>query len=354
MPDNKKHTAIADRLMTWYARHARSLPWRETKDPYKIWVSEILLQQTTIRQGLPYYNRFLEVFPSVFDLASAQEDKLLKVWEGLGYYSRARNMHKTAKIIVEHHSGKLPGNYHDLVQLPGIGPYTAAAIASIAFGEDCAVVDGNVIRLVSRLFGIKAPVDVQATKKHLLELAQLLIKGKDPGSFNQAMMDFGSTVCTPKAPACSNCMLKTHCVAFKKEHVSLIPHKSKKLKKRKRYFLFFVPENDFFYIQKRPPGDVWHGLYQFPMIETTHGVFAGDTTMDSLGLSKDFLQILKPYRQSLTHQHIYAKFVRVKSLPSSIFEESKVFEKVAYSRIRDFAFPKIIDLYLSDKSIPLF
>ncbi len=259
---------FAEILITWYKGHARDLPWRRTNDPYIIWLSEIILQQTRIAQGLPYFYKLSEAFPTVFDLAAADETTLFRLWQGLGYYSRARNLHKTAKSIAENHAGKFPNTYSDLIKLPGIGPYTAAAIASFAFGEASPVVDGNVFRILARYFGIETDILHASARKEFTALAKELIPAADPARFNQAIMEFGSLQCSP-APDCATCPLLATCFAYQQDRISLLPVKSKSKPQRIRHFQYFVIEQDGkFLVHQRRGKDIWQGLWEFFCIES--------------------------------------------------------------------------------------
>lgn len=257
-------------LTSWYSVNKRNFPWRETQNPYFIWLSEIILQQTQVKQGLPYYEAFVTQFPTVFELAKADESEVLKLWQGLGYYSRARNLHFTAKYIVDVLHGEFPNTYKGLLKLKGVGDYTASAIASICFGETTAVVDGNVYRVLSRYFGIDTPINSTKGIKEFKSLAQELIDKKDPATFNQAIMEFGATQCRPKNPDCMFCPFTTSCIAYNKGDVDALPVKLKKLKVKQRYFNFlvFLSEDKQTVIEKREGKGIWQNLYQFPLIET--------------------------------------------------------------------------------------
>jgi len=314
----KKVHPITCRLIDWYSEHKRELPWRETKDAYRIWISEVILQQTRIDQGSDYYHRFIEQFPDVTTLAAASEEEVLKVWQGLGYYSRARNLHQAARQIVSLHNGEIPSSYSGLIAMKGVGAYTAAAIASIAFGLPHAVVDGNVYRLLTRLFAIETPVDTPAGKKATAEIAQSLLPEEDPGGYNQAVMDFGSLICTPTQPRCGDCVLQEYCQAFAANAVSAYPVKIRKTRIRKRYFHYFhILHGDRTYLQKRDRADIWKNLYEFPLIETEQ-----DADFAQLEQSSSFrqlfgnlptLQIDPPLilQHQLTHQLIHTRFYRV-------------------------------------------
>ena len=262
------HHFFTTHLLQWASQHERHLPWKESKNPYYIWLSEIILQQTRVEQGLPYYLKFVEHYPTVFDLANATEDEVLKDWEGLGYYSRARNLHAAAKYIATELDGHFPDTYDSILKLKGVGPYTAAAIASFAFQLPYAVVDGNVYRVLSRFFGMDTPIDSTIGKKQFANLAQQLLDPTKPDVYNQAIMDFGATWCTPKQAKCNKCPLSEQCAAFQTNRVEKYPIKQKKLKKRTRYFHYLIFNySGQTWIEKRAGKDIWQGLYQFPLIE---------------------------------------------------------------------------------------
>lgn len=256
-------------LLDWYLQNKRSLPWRNSIDPYKIWLSEIILQQTKVAQGLPYYESFVSRFPSIYDLAKAPEEEVLKLWQGLGYYSRARNLHFTAKYIVDELEGEFPKDYKNLLQLKGVGEYTAAAIASFSYNETVAVVDGNVFRVLARVFNIDLDISDLKNKKEFQKLAQSLLPAESPASFNQAIMEFGALQCVPKKPDCSVCVFNNCCGALQYNKVQTLPVKLKKTKVRKRYFnyLILTDVNGDFVIQKRVEKDIWLNLYEFPLFE---------------------------------------------------------------------------------------
>lgn len=260
---------FTDQLLHWYHQHKRELPWRNTTNPYYIWLSEVILQQTRIEQGLPYYEAFVEQFPLLKDLALAEEDAVLKLWQGLGYYSRARNLHHTAKTIYFDLDNKFPDRYEEIIRLKGIGPYTAAAIASFAFEEPVGVVDGNVFRVLSRFFGIFDDISLGRTRTVFQDLINELISKEYPHLFNHAIMDFGATVCTPAQPKCNECPLQNGCYAFQKNAVAQLPVKSKKISVKNRYFHFVLLRNQGkIAIEQRTEKDIWHKLYQFPLTET--------------------------------------------------------------------------------------
>ncbi len=303
-------------LIYWYLQIKRDLPWRKTNDPYLVWLSEIILQQTRVSQGLSYYLSFSEAFPKLEDLAKSKESKVLKMWQGLGYYSRARNLHFTANYISKELQGVFPSSYKDLIKLKGIGDYTASAIASICFKEPTAVVDGNVYRVLARYFKIKTPINSSQGIKEFKSLAQSLIDEKQPGVYNQAIMDFGALQCKPQNPQCCACPLNTGCMAFKDKTVLNFPVKVKKNKIKKKFFNFlvFVTDSHKTIIEERKGKGIWQGLYQFPLVESSCEV-----TLDELMLTKEF-QSLVPVNSTislfnnhlivhkLSHQHLYTKF----------------------------------------------
>lgn len=306
-------------ILTWYEQNKRALPWRKTLDPYHIWVSEIIMQQTRIDQGTAYYERFVSLFPTIIDLANASEDLVLKTWQGLGYYSRARNMHATAKNIKNNFNGVFPSNYNEILGLKGIGAYTAAAISSISFNLPFAVVDGNVFRVLSRVFGIETPIDSSIGIREFYELSEKLIDKRVSGDYNQAVMEFGALFCVPLKPDCENCCLIKNCVAYNTNRVLNLPVKEKKTKIRKRYFNYFVIEIEsqpnYTYINKRIEKDIFHNLYEFPMIETEGALKEEDMEQlisNFLNSGSCFtIRVEMEHRQVLSHQHIYAKFIRI-------------------------------------------
>lgn len=305
-----------NKIITWYSANKRFFPWRETTDPYKIWLSEIMSQQTRVEQSLPYYLKFTVAYPTVFDLARASEEDVLKLWQGLGYYSRARNLHTTAKIVALELNGVFPGNYEGLIKLKGIGDYTASAIASICFNEPAPVVDGNVYRVLSRYFGIGLPVNSAKGIKYFKELATKLIDHEIPGTYNQAVMEFGARQCKPQSPNCSVCPLNNSCVALQHKTISDLPVKIRNTKIRHRYFhyLIIVNENETI-LQQRTKKDIWQNLYEFPLIEdcaelnektiTDHAVFK-----KHIGKNKFLISLFNENEivHKLSHQYIHTKF----------------------------------------------
>lgn len=335
-------------LINWYSNNKRDLPWRKTKNPYNIWLSEIILQQTQVAQGLPYYESFLKAFPTIFELAKADESKVLKFWQGLGYYSRARNLHAAAKYVVDELNGEFPNNYKALLKLKGVGDYTASAIASICFNEATAVVDGNVYRVLSRYFGIDIPINSTKGVKEFKALAQELIDKENPATFNQAIMEFGATQCKPKSPNCFECPFKDNCIAFQKNTVNNLPVKIKSAKVKKRYFNFLVflgAENKTI-LEKRKGKGIWQNLYQFPLIETSK-----ETDFDTFNsLAKEHLLLresdfeLYLYNNNsiihkLSHQHLYTKFWVVKV-------DKPITNGISVKEIHNYAVPILIGNFI--------
>ncbi|WKK58234.1 A/G-specific adenine glycosylase [Sphingobacterium sp. BN32] len=319
--------SFSARILDWYQDHKRALPWRETKNPYIIWLSEIILQQTRVEQGTPYFFKFVEEYPNVTKFAAAEEENILRLWQGLGYYSRARNMHKAAKQVVDLYAGVFPTHYIELLSLPGVGEYTAAAIASFAENHPHAVLDGNVFRVLSRYFGIEEPINSTAGKKLFSKLADEMLDREHPGEYNQAMMDFGAMQCKPKNPDCSICPLQVDCVAFAQGLQGELPKKLKGKKSRDRYFHYFLAERDgAILMSQRPEGDVWTNLFEFPMLETSAML-----SLDELQASTAFRDIfgdaqLIPIegvqKHVLSHQNIYARFYKLGNIDTDIAKKS--------------------------------
>ncbi|MFM1875012.1 MAG: A/G-specific adenine glycosylase [Bacteroidota bacterium] len=337
-----------EELLGWYDRNKRAMPWRESVDPYCIWLSEIILQQTRVDQGMPYYERFVTTFPNVKSLANASEDEVLKLWEGLGYYSRARNLHATAKYIASDLEGNFPTTYQGLLALKGVGPYTAAAIGSIAFGLKAAAVDGNVNRVLARFFGIMESIDEASTKKTISILANEVLNSNRPGDHNQAIMELGATVCTPQQPDCVHCPLVLGCKAQQLGSQSELPVRSKRVRIRNRYFNYTaVLHDDEVAISRRGQGDIWQGLYEFPLIETDSRLSETDlvqmVTSEYQGV---VISISKEFKHVLSHQHVYARFLllRVAKRPT---EDLKW---VSMAELRKFAFPRLINRYIDSSS----
>ena len=347
-------------IIRWYNKNKRDLPWRHTNDPYQIWLSEIILQQTRVQQGLPYYETFVKKFPTIHHLANAKEDVVLKTWQGLGYYSRARNLHKTAKYISKKLKGKFPNKYDEILKLKGIGEYTAAAITSFAFNQPRPVVDGNVFRVLSRCFGINTPIDSTKGKQEFLEKAQLLFNKKYPGLFNQAIMEFGALQCVPKNPDCKKCPLNKWCKALEDNTITSLPVKSKRGIIRTRYFNYFIIQKKAkFLIKKRTDNDIWKNLYDFPLIESEKEIseksfsqlFTKDILLSSgrVPLKTDLFKI----KHILSHQVIFAKFWNIEySTYSMLFGNSKKssnFIYVSKNQINRYAFPRLITRFFNEK-----
>jgi A/G-specific adenine glycosylase len=350
MAGEKKFSEL---IINWYQVNKRALPWRKTSDPYKIWLSEIILQQTRVNQGLPYYLNFIEKYPTVFDLAAASEQEVLRLWQGLGYYSRARNLHSCSKTIVEIHKGLFPSNYSALLKLKGIGSYTAAAIASFAFAEAVPVVDGNVFRVLARHFGIDKDISTAAGKEFFFKKASECIPPQQPAVFNQAIMEFGALNCTPQNPRCDDCVLKKSCVAFKEGNQSLFPVKTKKASVRTRYFYYFViKKGSRFLMRERGPKDIWQGLYDFYLIETKRPtnvtkLAKSDTLLADLTVGKPS----KPYKHILSHQHLFARFIpiEVESTNRKFINLANCgFNFYAQNQVDELPKPVLVSRYLAD------
>ncbi len=316
---------FSDTLLKWYDEHRRNLPWRGLHDAYRVWVSEIILQQTRIDQGIGYYHRFVETFPDIYALATASEDEVLRVWQGLGYYSRARNMHETARNIVANHGGSFPQSSAKLIKLKGIGEYTAAALASIVFNENVPALDGNVYRVLARIFAVPHSIDTSPGKKTFRELAMQLMPDKRPGEFNQALMDFGSMVCKPVNPLCNDCIFQDQCLALQKQSVDKYPVRNIKRKVRERYFNYFLFQTNgpagepCFFIQKRTGNDIWKNMYELPLLETSsqlseEEIFSNPWWKALFPAEKDVLigKITPPMLHQLTHQRIHARLIHLK------------------------------------------
>lgn len=327
----------------------RQLPWKGEAHPYRIWLSEIILQQTRVEQGLSYYNRFIQTYPNIHSLASAPEEAVYKLWEGLGYYSRCRNLIATARHIVTHLNGVFPTSYNEIIKLKGIGPYTAAAISSFAFNEERAVVDGNVQRVLARYFGISTPVDSQEGKKLFAELAQSLLDKNSPAAYNQAIMDFGATICKPKLPLCETCVQAGDCEALKNGLVQELPVKQKVMKMKTRWLYYFIIESgDGVYIRKRDQKDIWQNLHEFVLLESGHE--HADPEADFLHKllqhqSYTVVSRSEPQFQQLTHQRINGRFFRVRlSGNPDLNGNYRLVKKI---NLNDYAFPKFINAYLA-------
>ena len=341
-------------LTVWYQQNKRDLPWRTKNDPYWVWVSEIILQQTRVDQGTAYFLRFIERFPDVKTLADAQENEVLKLWQGLGYYSRARNMHIAARQIMNEFDGLFPYTIINIEKLKGIGSYTAAAIASIAFGLPYAAIDGNVYRVLSRVFGIDTAIDTTIGKREFSDLANELLDRQNPAIFNEALMEFGALQCVPQNPDCNKCPFQDQCIALAQNKITKLPFKSKKTKVKNRFFNYlYVRQQEYFFLEKREENDIWRNLYQFPLIESTKSltitellndeqfksIFKGrEITVDSM--SPEIIHVL-------THQKLHVRFLEI-----NISESEKSFPwlKVHPTDVHDFPIPKLIDNFLLQKA----
>lgn len=351
---------FSERILEWYGIHKRDLPWRNTQNPYIIWLSEIILQQTRVSQGLPYFEKFAENYPTVQDLAQAPEEEVMRLWQGLGYYSRARNLHACAKDIFENRKSQFPKTYSELLQLKGVGSYTAAAIASFAYGEAVAVVDGNVFRVLSRVFGFTEDIASNRTKQIFEKFANDIIPKEAPAAFNQAIMEFGALQCIPKNPDCQVCPLKEACFAFQKGMVENLPVKSKKVKVKERYFQYaHIICGEYCVIRQRGEGDIWQGLFDFPLKEVA--------LMDSLSEQiKDFfrptdnietLNVIKDphiYKHILTHQRIFANFVKFVVRESNkrnleAWAKTNGYLLVGGDQMENLAKPRLILRYLNEE-----
>jgi len=338
-------------LIKWYLQNKRDLPWRKTTDSYLIWLSEIMLQQTRVAQGMPYFLAFTKTFPTVFDLANANEEQVLKLWQGLGYYSRARNLHKTAQIVAFENNGFFPDNYATLLKLKGVGEYTAAAIASFSYNECVPVVDGNVFRVLSRYFDLETDIAQASAKKEFAALAFELMPKDNPAQFNQAIMEFGALQCVPKNPNCADCVFNSSCLALQKKKVDQLPVKLKKTKIRNRYFNYIVAEDNLgnTVIQKRTAKGIWHNLYEFPLLETDK---AEDFETVIQQINQNFfhenkIESLMEYNQEsiihkLSHQHLHIKFW--KASLKGIIQNG-----VDLETAKKFPFPIVIHNFIQEK-----
>ncbi len=347
--------AISKTIIDWYQLNKRELPWRDTIDAYRIWISEIILQQTRVNQGLNYYLRFVERFPDVKSLANANEEEVLRYWQGLGYYSRARNLHKAALQIRDRYDGIFPSQFSEVISLSGIGIYTASAICSFAYNQPYAVVDGNVYRVLARYFGIETPIDTPKGVKQFAGLANAILDRENAGLHNQALMEFGALQCVPASPDCNNCPLAHSCKAFDYKLVGTLPIKEKKVKVKERFFNYlFINKDESTFLQKRTNNDIWKNLYEFPLIETERLI-----TIDELMAHNDFIalfdgidmlninSISAPVKHVLTHRIIYATFVTIE-----IEKTNKQLEKLTYtplSELQNFAISRLIELFLQNR-----
>lgn len=332
---------FSDTLINWYNEHRRDLPWRNTRDPYRIWISEIILQQTRVAQGLEYYRRFIERFPDVAALANAPEDEVLRLWQGLGYYSRARNLHAAAKSM----NGTFPVDYAGVRALKGVGDYTAAAICSIAYGMPYAVVDGNVYRVLSRYFAIHTPIDSTQGKKEFASLANELLDHRRPDLYNQAIMDFGAMVCTPASPDCNGCPLADSCAALASNTVAELPVKEKKTKTTDRYLTYLkIVADGHTFIRKRDDNDIWKGLYEYPLIETSQPIAdIGELTSHpafatlTAGKETTVRQLCQNVKHVLSHRILYASLYEVRLHTDHI----EGYMRIPLNDLNRYAFPTL-------------
>lgn len=354
MHRNKKY--FTKQLLDWNLNeNTRQMPWKGENDPYKIWLSEIILQQTRVEQGWEYYNRFIKTFPTIEKLAKAPEQKVFKLWEGLGYYTRCKNLMATARFISKEKQGKFPDSYVEILSLKGVGPYTAAAITSFAFNLPYAVVDGNVFRVLARFFAIDTAIDSTAGKKAFTTLADQLLEKTTPGIYNQAIMDFGAVVCKPKNPLCSNCLLKNKCAALKLGLVNQLPVKETNLIKKERWLYYFLVEvDDTIYVRKRTAKDIWENLYEFITEEHKKAITVSNLKklpfLKHLAAKNEIrhMAVSKIYKQKLTHQTIHGRFVYAKVKKPLLLKDYK---SVSFKELKKLPFPKLITAYLAENNL---
>jgi len=335
--------SFSKKILLWYVENKRPLPWRNTKDPYKIWLSEIILQQTRVAQGMPYYHKFVENFPTVYDLAVASEESVLKLWQGLGYYSRARNLHNTAKIVAEKCRGKFPDTYEGLLELKGVGDYTASAIASISFDLPEPVVDGNVYRVLARYFGVDVPINSTKGLRYFKELAREVMDVENIRDYNQGIMEFGAIQCTPKRPNCLDCPINDSCVALQENRIDKLPIRPRKSKIKIRYFnyLVIIDSENRTQLQRRKGKDIWQNLFEFPLLESEREinlkqikqrlpeVLEGNSVLKVYGVND------KKIAHKLSHQHLYTKFWIVRT-------EGQLQNGIALKELENYPVPVLI------------
>jgi A/G-specific adenine glycosylase len=335
-------------IVKWYRQNKRDLPWRETNNPYFIWLSEIILQQTRVQQGTSYYNKFTTLFPEVKMLADADEQIVLKAWQGLGYYSRARNLHAAAQVISNEFDGVFPSNYKEIKALKGVGDYTAAAIASFAFDLPHAVVDGNVYRVLSRYFDEDTPYDTTKGKKLFQSLADDLLDHKNPAEHNQAIMELGALICTPKSPKCDNCPLIESCLAYRNQTILQRPVKSKKMKVEKVHFYYLFKDLENIPLEKRETG-IWKNMYQLPLVESKNKLSLREVAthvQDKFGVALKKNTPHYRYKHLLSHREIHAEFWQIKELPKNV----SIFEILSQDEIEDYPIPRLIDRFFEEIS----
>lgn len=356
MPLNAAKSLFTKTLMHWNkAYNDRKMPWKGQKDPYKIWLSEIILQQTRVEQGLAYYNRFIERYSTVVKLANAKDEEVYKLWEGLGYYTRCKNLLFTARYIAFDLGGIFPNNYEELLQLKGVGPYTAAAIASFSYNLPYAVVDGNVFRVIARYFGIDEPTDTTTGKYFFTDLANQLLPPKEAGKYNQAIMDFGATICKPALPSCTTCKLCKTCAAIESGRVNVLPVKIKKINKKQRWFYYFIfNHKGKIGVIQRSNKDIWQGLYEFFLVESDNLLEWNDNSIhqflnNQMGIKKASIdQISSSRKQQLTHQQITGKFIHISLSVIPVSLESLSW--VSNVKFKQLAFPRFITAYFEENN----
>jgi A/G-specific adenine glycosylase len=354
----KNFKFFSNTLIAWNeSENKRQMPWKGETDPYRIWISEIILQQTRVKQGLEYYNRFIALFPTVKALTLAKDREVYKVWEGLGYYSRCKNLIASARLICEKHNGVFPKKHEEILALKGIGNYTASAISSFAFNQPYAVVDGNVLRVLARFFGKYIPVNSTEGKKYFSKLAQSLLDKKYPGKYNQALMDFGATICKPAAPLCLECPLRKKCIAFSENKVNTLPVNTKKIIQKNRFFNYLlVHYKNTFYVRKREGKDIWENLYEFILIESKEWIDNADITVNeeiqqSLNQEEFRIEYLSPKKsQKLTHQLITGRFIHIKIEKPLVNAD---YFGVNKKQLKLLPFPKFIASHLAEKNVSL-
>lgn len=343
-------------LLKWNRENNdRQMPWKGENDPYKIWLSEIILQQTRVEQGMKYYNNFIKKFPDIHKLARASDEKIFKMWEGLGYYTRCRNLISTARYISKERKGKFPETYDEIRSMNGVGPYTAAAISSFAFNMPYAVVDGNVYRVLARVFGINKPVDTTEGKKYFASIAEELLDKKQPGAYNQAIMDLGAVVCKPVSPVCSECVFRKSCHAFLNKKVNELPLKKKKISIKKRWFYYFVLEfKNEIIISQRKGKDIWQDLFEFPLIETAIECELRSILKEAEKkkiLHKNGFEIVSispVFKQQLSHQLISGQFIKLNIKKKTKLSDG--WQRVNETKLKKYSFPQFINQYLQNKT----
>lgn len=344
---------FSSKIIDWYHLNKRELPWRQEVNPYYTWLSEVMLQQTRVSQGLPYFLKFINRYPTITDLANAPEERVLKDWQGLGYYSRARNMHLAARIVARDFNGRFPVEFNEILMLPGVGPYTAAAIASICYNGPYPVVDGNVQRVIARIFGVTEPVNSTKGKRQIEEVVQQVFDKENAGDFNQAIMEFGALQCKPQNPSCGTCIFIDQCHAYKYSKVNELPLKLRKASPTARHFIYIVPQlGNYEYVIQRTQDDIWKNLFEFPLTELKSRVKKFTDSQAAkiiyqLGLEGDLMLISPEFKHVLTHRIIYARFITVKLKPD--FRKPSGWRKKPINDHSAFAFPVLIQKFLDQR-----